>query len=126
MIFRHEQVASHKRIIDKRETRVTDPGHHKPLFRKQAHAGPSAEEKALIGENDILDRYVNGLKKRSKGRGIIRLRRLLNIKRTYPVQAFLSAITRALNYGMYDLNRLERMILDHVAKDFFRFGKEDD
>jgi hypothetical protein len=94
-------------------------------LKQRAHSGPCAEEKALLGECEILDRYVNELKKRSVGRGMIRLRRLLHLKRTHPPQAFLSAITRALHYGLYDLTRLEKMILDHVAQDFFRLSKED-
>ncbi|MFC1835588.1 hypothetical protein ACFL2Q_12770 [Thermodesulfobacteriota bacterium] len=59
------------------------------------------------------------------GRGVVRLRKLLHLKRTHPPQAFLSAITRALLYGLYDLARLEKMILDHVAEDYFRLPKED-
>jgi transposase len=126
VVFDHAQVASHYRVIDKRDTRVTEPGHHRPLLRKRAHSGPCAEEKALLGECETLDRYVNELKKRSLGRGMIRLRRLLHLKRTHPRQAFLSALARALHYGLYDLARLEKMILDSVAGDFFRIPKEDD
>ncbi|MFC1834339.1 hypothetical protein ACFL2Q_06350 [Thermodesulfobacteriota bacterium] len=126
VIFTHAQVASHERVIDKRDSRFTEPSHHKPLLRQRAHSGPSAEEKALIGEREILDRYVNELKKRSSGRGVIRLRRLLNLKRTHPPQAFFAALKRALRYGLYDLARLEKMILDDVAGDFFRLSQEDD
>jgi len=126
VVFDHAQVASHERVIDKRDTRVTQPGHHRPLLRERAHSGPCAEEKALIGESEILDRYVKELKKRSAGRGMTRLRRLLHLKRTHPRQAFIRALTRALHYGLYDLVRLEKMILDRVAADFFRLPKEDD
>ena len=66
------------------------------------------------------------LRKRSSGRGIQRLRRLLNLKRDYPPEAFFAAITKALEYGLYDLNRLEKLIIDHVAGDFFRLVQEDD
>lgn len=126
VVFGHAQVASHNRVIDKRDTRVTEPSHHRPLLRQRAHWGPCAEEKALVGESETLDRYVKELKKRSSGRGMIRLRRLLHLKRTHPPQAFLSTIARALHYGLYDLGRLEKMILDHVAGDFFRLTQEDD
>jgi len=54
------------------------------------------------------------------------LRKLLNLKRTYPWQAFLSALSRALHYGMYDLARLEQMILDDVARGLFHLSEEDD
>jgi transposase len=126
VVFNHAQVASHPRVIDKRNTRVTDPSHHRPLLKHRAHSGPCAGEKALVGECETLDRYVDELKKRSHGRGMVRLRKLLQLKRTHPRGAFLWAITRALQYGLYDLGRLEKMILDHLATDFFRLPKEDD
>lgn len=126
VVFGHQKVASHIRVIDKRDTRVTQPGHHRPLLREHAHFGPCAEERALIGESETLDRYVSELKKRSVGRGVARLRRLLHLKRAHPREAFLAAVTRALQYGLYDLARLEKMILDHVAREFFRLSREDD
>jgi hypothetical protein len=70
----------------------------------------------------MLDRYVGELKKRAAGRGVARLRRLLNLKRTYPTDAFETAIEQALQYGLYDLGRLERLILERVAGDFFQLG----
>ncbi len=126
VIFDHKQVASHLRIIGKRESHVTYPGHHGPLHRDRVYRGPSAEEQALLGESEILDRYVSEIKKRSTGRGVARLRRLLNLKRTYPAEPFLAALTKALTYGLYDLSRLEKMIIEHVAGDFFRFSDEYD
>ena len=59
------------------------------------------------------------IKKRSAGRGINSLRRLLELKRTYPTQAFEKAVQEALHFGLYDLARLERIILTHVAGDYF-------
>ncbi|GAG01396.1 unnamed protein product, partial [marine sediment metagenome] len=47
------------------------------------------------------------------------IRRLLELKRTYPADAFKNAIQQASHYGLYDLNRLEQMILKNVAGDFF-------
>jgi transposase len=124
--FDHKQVTRHLRIIGKRNSRATQSGHHKPLSRDKAHQGPSAEERALVGESEALDRYVAEIKKRSCGRGIARLRRLLSLKRTYPPEPFLAALTKALGYGLFDLSRLEKMILEHVAGDFFHFPDEYD
>jgi hypothetical protein len=69
---------------------------------------------------------VSEIKKRSTGRGVARLRRLLNLKRTYPAEPFLAALAKALAYGLYDLSRLEKMIIEQVAGDFFRFSDEYD
>ena len=124
IFFQHQKVADHPRLIGKRYGRITAPAHHLPLTRQKAHKGPSSEEKSLRGHSDILDHYVAEIKKRSKGRGVKKLRRLLNLKRTYPKDAFLVAIEQALHYGLYDLGRLEEMILRHVAEDFFEIDGE--
>ena len=65
------------------------------------------------------------LKKRAPGRGVAKLRRLLELKRTYPNEPFLAAIEQALHYGLFDLSRLERLILERVAGDFFDLDGED-
>ncbi len=73
----------------------------------------------------MLDQYVAALKQRAPGRGVGKLRRLLEFKRRYPAEAFLAAIEQALAYGLFDLNRLERLILERVGGDFFRFDDSD-
>jgi transposase len=126
VVFDHKKVAEHQRVIGRRDTRVTQRGHHGPLMRERAHSGTSPEEKALLGESDVLDRYVKEIKKRSSGRGVWQLRKLLDLRRTYPSEPFLAALSKALAYGLYDLSRVEKMILDHVAGDFFCFPEEND
>lgn len=112
-------VAEHDRELLCRNKRITKPGHHQPLNRKKAYQGISMEEQTLTGENDSLDRYVIELKKQSRGRGLVKLRRLLDLKRTYPTAPFIKAVEEALHYGLYDLARLEKMILKNTGGDFF-------
>lgn len=119
VFFKNERVADHPRLLDRRETTVTASGHHEPLHRMRTYEGPCAEEKALTGQHEWLDRFVGEIKKRSAGRGVRSLRRLLELKRTYPPEAFEKAIVEALHYGLFDLARLEQMILSQVAGDFF-------
>jgi hypothetical protein len=57
---------------------------------------------------------------------VSRLRRLLAMRRTYPRQAFLGAIETALQYGLYDLHRLEHLILERVAGDFFQITPDEE
>ena len=125
VFFKHREVASHPRLIDKRETRATAKGHHPPLNRTKAHAGPSKEERMLREKNSLLDEYVEELKKRSRGRGVRQMRRLLELLRTYPEEAFKKALKEASHYGLYDLTRLEQMILSRVAGEFFKLDDED-
>jgi hypothetical protein len=95
-------------------------------MRSQAYQGPSVEERQLCADSEVLNRYVAGLKKRSPGRGVSRLRRLLSMRRTYPREAFVAAIEKALQYGLYDLHRLEHLILERVAGDFFQITPDDE
>jgi hypothetical protein len=119
VFFKNQKVADHVRLLDKRETTVTASGHHEPLHRRRTYEGPCAEEKALTGQYEWLDAFVKEIKHRSAGRGVRCLRRLLELKRTYPPEAFEKAIRDASHYGLFDLARLEQMILSHVAGDFF-------
>jgi hypothetical protein len=119
VFFKNQKVADHPRLIDKRESRITASGHHLPLHRLRTYEGPCSEEKTLSGQHEWLDRFIEEIRKRSAGRGVRLLRRLLDLKRTYPPEAFEKAILEALHYGLYDLARLEQMILSHVAGDFF-------
>ena len=125
ILFRHREVAEHPRLVGKRQARSTLKAHRRAK-RRQAYQGPSSEERQLRGESELLDRYVSGLKKRSPGRGVSRLRRLLAMRRTYPRQAFVAAVEKALQYGLYDLHRLEHLILERVAGDFFHIDPDDE
>jgi hypothetical protein len=125
VLFRHREVAEHPRLVGKRHKQNTLKAHRRPK-RRQAYQGPSDEERQLCGESDVLNLYVTELKKRSPGRGVSRLRRLLVMRRTYPKQAFLAAIEKALQYGLYDLQRLEHLILERVAGDFFQITPDNE
>jgi hypothetical protein len=126
VFFKNQKVADHPRLIDKRETRITTKGHHPPLNRERAHEGPCTEEKTLLGQSEGLDQYVEQLKRRSSGRGVRQMRRLLDLKRSYPPEAFEKAVVQALQYGLYDLPRLEQMILSHVQGDFFTIEEDEE
>ena len=55
------------------------------------------------------------------------LRQLLRMLREYPHEPFLSAVAEAAQYGLYDLDCVERMILRRVQRDFFLLeGNNDD
>ena len=118
------RVAEHPRLIGQRNTDHLIKAHHLTLQRGKTPSGPSPQEQALQGRDPLLDRYVAALKKRSPGRGVAKLRRLLELKRAYPAEPFLAAVAQALEYGLFDLARLERLILERVAGDFFDLGDD--
>lgn len=123
--YKRRKVAEHKRLIDKKDGKVVLSGHHKPMHRKEGKKAASQEERALLGKSDTLDRYVAEVKKTSYGSGRRKLQKLLSLQRSYPADAFQKAIETGLHYGLYDLTRLENLILSFVAGDFFNI-KEDD
>ena len=111
------EIARHPRLIDQRDARHTVPEHHPTPMRQSR--GPALEERLLAGHHPSLELYAAALKQRAHGRGVRALRRLLELKRTYPSAPFLAAVEQALQFGLFDLGRLERLILKQVIGDFF-------
>jgi hypothetical protein len=68
---------------------------------------------------------VSALIKHLNGRGTRALNRLLQLQRSYPAQPFLAAVEQALKYGLFDLTRLETLVLRQVAGDFFALGDQE-
>jgi hypothetical protein len=110
-------VATHPRLIGRQDARQTLPEHH-PLPRARERQ-PAPEEQWLRAQHPTLERYVVALRAGQPGRALRVLRRLLQIQRTYPAEPFLAAVEQALKFGLLDLGRLERLVLKHVAGDFF-------
>ena len=50
---------------------------------------------------------------------VFALRQLLRLVREYPREPLRAAVQDAAHYGLYDLDRVERMILRRVARDYF-------
>jgi len=120
--YRGMSVAIHPRLIGVRDARHTLPGHHTVPHRTPRQ--PALQAQLLCGEHPALDRYVAALATHLHGRGTRALNRLLQMKRSYPPQPFLAAVEQALKYGLFDLHRLETLVLRHVAGDFFALADE--
>ena len=63
---------------------------------------------------------------KTKGRKVVTLalRQLLRLVKEYPREPLLGAVGEATQYGLYDLDRLERMILRRVERGYFLLRKE--
>jgi hypothetical protein len=120
---RGTEIARHPRLLEQRDARHILPGHH-PTPVRVSRGGPMLEEKLLAGDHPSLECYAAALKQR--GRGVRALRRLLELKRTYPSGPFLAAVEQALQFGLFDLGRLEKLILKRVIGDFFTVDAEAD
>jgi hypothetical protein len=111
-------VGSHERLPEHVDTRVTLPEHRPPrgakVFTREA---PSPEERELERGGAEVTAYVALLKKR--GRSWRALRRLLKMLSDYPREPLLAAVRIATHYGLDDMDRLESLVLRHIAGDFF-------
>ena len=112
------QVASHQKALGRGFTRVT-AAEHRPPRGARPSTQPLPEEQILAQADPPVPAYAAALKRRSAGRGTLALRRLLGLYREYPRTAFLQAVTLAQQYGLFDLDRLERLTLRVIAKDYF-------
>ena len=112
------RVASHPRVIEQDNVRITLAEHRPPRSEGVFARKTSADEQRLCERMPEMGPYITLL--RSRGRGGHRdLRWVLRMVDEYPRVALLGALREALRYGLADLERLERMILRRIAKDFF-------
>jgi transposase len=112
-------LATHRRILDVLDGRVTVPEHRPPRGEGQPKSGPPSQEREITVAEPLLAPYAAGLRQRAHGRGVRELQRLLRLLREYPRESLLAAVREAQHYGLYDLDRLERLILRHIARDYF-------
>lgn len=116
-------VATHQRQIGSTGRRILQPDHRPPRERRKADRAPR-EERTLLVLMPQLETYVTHLKLRARGNTTLAIRRLLTMAHEYPREPFCAALADAATYGLYDMHRVERMILRRVASDFFQMGTE--
>jgi hypothetical protein len=105
---------------------VTLAAHRPPRGQGPYKRAPHPEETALLAAAPEIAPYVENLKCRGRKVLTLLLRQLLRMQRDYPREAFLGAIEEAGRYGLYDLDRVERMILRRVTREYFRLEDHDD
>jgi transposase len=111
-------VGSHAKVLGALYQRLTEPAHRPPRGEgsKARQAQPSSEEVEIVRRIPALAEYVTNLRKH---RTMHALRALARLVREYPQDAVITAVGAAQTYGMYDIDRLERMVLRAIAADFF-------
>ena len=116
----HRLVVTHVRLERGLGHRVTLPEHRDPSRWKRRPRPPLPQEAILRAAAPEFARMLDELKKRHGGRAARGMRQLHRIYLDYPLEAILPALEAALQYGLVDLVRIERMILRRLAGDFFR------
>jgi hypothetical protein len=118
------RVASHARVHGPFDTRVTDPAHRPPRGQGLTrHRPPAPEQIEILEIEPRLSSYLKAFKQ-YVGERRAPLRRLLSMLRDYPREAFLAAVADADSYRLFDLDRLEKMVLRRIADDYFPLNLE--
>ncbi len=118
------RLVTHRRIAEAEQQRITLAEHRPPRGQRAPRPDPHPEENAILTAVPELAEYVAGLKQRSRKVITLALRQLLQYVREYPREPLLGAVREAARYGLYDLDRLERMILKRVTREYFLLDEE--
>ncbi|HKN33609.1 MAG TPA: IS21 family transposase [Terriglobales bacterium] len=123
-------IVTHRRVAEAEQQRITLTKHRPPRGQGIKRSDPHPEEQAIIKAAPEIAGYVQALKQSGRKYLVIALRQLLRMIRDYPREPVLAAVEEAAHYGLYDLDRLERMILRRIAREYFRLdrtpGEDDD
>lgn len=122
----HRLVAEHVRCEHGSNLRVTLVKHHEDRPQRWSVRQPAPEEGVLRAASPALGSLVDLLQKRHGGHAIRNVRRLHKIYVDYPTDAVVEAVSRALDFGLTDLGRIERMVLKAVGSSFFKLPSNSD
>lgn len=122
----HKLVAEHDKRPDGARVRVTNKAHRTPRHSPKKISAPVLpEEKTLRAAAPELDQLVTAIRKKGRGKPLWSIKKLYRFYLDYPTEALCKAVRRALEYGLTDLERIERMCLRNVAGDYFRLDIHD-
>jgi transposase len=117
----HRLVVTHERSTPGAKARKTLPEHERD-GRHGLRVGPSQEEKLLREVSPVLGKLIDRLRKRYGGQALRKVRRLHRMYFEYPTDLLVSAVDEALRFDLYDLERIDRMVLQRIPGEFFRLA----
>lgn len=128
-------LADHPRLPKGKRDFSRLPGHHS-LDRgrkrrkegRHAHFPRSREEEALLAQGEEFVVLVGRLRKVRRGRAVQAIRRLHELYLAHPTEAVRRAFARANEFGVLELNRIERLVLQSLGAeglvDFLEFQED--
>jgi transposase len=118
----HRLVADHEAAEPGAHTRVTLDAHREGARWRHNFAAPPPlpEEARLRAAAPDLIPLIDALHRRQGIRFTRALRHLHRLWIDYPVEPLFAAVREALEHGLADVDRIERMVLRNIAGDFFR------
>jgi transposase len=115
-------LVTHQRVAEAEHRHILLAEHRPPRGVKRPD--PHPEEALILKAVPEIADYVAALKQNGRKLTVLALRQLLRLVREYPREPLLAAVAEAARYGLYDLDRLERMILRLVARDYFLLNND--
>jgi hypothetical protein len=115
-------IVTHERALTPLHQRIMLAEHRPPRGEGVKRGDSHPEEQALVEAAPEIAPYIAALKQKGRKVMTLVLRQLLRLLREYPREPFLAAVAEAARYGLYDLDRLERMIL---RRDYFLIGEKE-
>lgn len=116
----------HERVLLPLSQRVQLPEHRVVRGEKARTLRELAEERQLETVLPGMGSYVTALKSSGKRAPVLLLRRLLRMAREYPGAPLRDALAEASRFRLYDLDRLERMVLQRIDRDYFPRRRDDE
>lgn len=119
VVHRHEVVADHARAEDGADARIRDPA-HRTATRRALRREPTREEKVLTTAGPEFTAMVELVRRTRQGRAVQAVRRLHRMYVDYPTEVVREVFVVAVEHGLADLERVERMVLRRLGTEFFR------
>lgn len=119
ILHRRRIVVDHARAPEGAAEKVWHPDHPRERrFTRAQRAAPIPEEGALraAGLGDLVD----VLRKQHGGRAVQPIRRLYRLFVDYPEAELKGAVAIAMEHGLTDVRRIERIVLRQIRSEFFR------
>ncbi len=112
------EIVTHVRHPEPEHKWITLP-EHRPERRRKKGSDPPKELAILLRRAPELESYIRTLRGRVKRSFGFVLRQMLRMLDDYPRQPLLDAVRDAEHYRLYDIDRLESMVLQRIDRDFF-------
>jgi transposase len=118
-------LCDHPRIREgeRGESRLPGHGRHPSRARSAEHRERSTEESWLADRSAVLASYVQGLRRRVGRRFSHQVRKLYALCHEYQVAEVEGVVARATAYDLFDVTRLEGMLLQEYGARLFGFTK---
>lgn len=114
----HRLLVEHDKHEDGAHERVVLPEHRARRARRKP-VPPSPEEAAIRAADPCLSALCDILRARHGGGAVRAIQKLYRLWTDYPDDTVIATVSHAIAYDLFDLHRIEPLILQHIRGEFF-------